>query len=79
MGQIREKFARIFPRFAFARVAAHTGERHNMNRALHGYNGHAVYGKGVVFSRMDLYFIFLEFLKPYPPFQPIEKGLFQTK
>ena len=33
----------------------------------------------MVFSRRDLYFIFLEFLKPYPPFQPVEKGLFWTK
>ena len=78
MGQICAKFARICPRFAFARVAADTGERHNTNRALNGYHGHAVYEKGVVFSRRDLYF-FLEFLKPYPPFQPIEKGLFRTK
>ena len=46
---------------------------------LKGYHGHTVYGKGVVFSRRDLYFIFLEFSKPYPPFQPIEKGLFRTK
>ena len=80
--RIWDKFARtarICPRFAFASVAVDTGERHNTNRALNGYHGHAVYGKGVVFSRRDLYFIFLEFLKPYPPFQPIEKGLFRTK
>ena len=75
----RAKFARICPRFAFASVAGDTGERHNTNRALNGYHGHTVYGKGVVFSRRDLCFIFLEFLKPYPPFQPIEKGLFRTK
>ena len=77
--ELRAKFARICPRFAFASVAADTGERHNTNRALNGYHGHAVYGKGVAFSRRDLCFIFLEFLKPYPPFQPIEKGLFRTK
>ena len=79
LGQIRANFARICPRFAFASVAANTGERHNTNRALNGYHGHAVYGKGVVFSRRDLYLIILEFLKPYPPFQPIEKGVFRTK
>ena len=79
LGQIRANFARICPRFAFASVAADTGERHNTNRALNGYHGHTVYEKGVVFSRSDLYFIFLEFLKSYPPFQPIEKGLFRTK
>ena len=79
LGQIRAKFARIWPKVAFARVAADTGERHNTNRALNGHHGHPVCGKGVVFPRTDLYFIFLEFLKPYPPFQPIEKGLFRTK
>ena len=33
-------------------------ERHNKNRALNGYHGHAVYGKGVVFSCRDMYFFF---------------------
>ena len=79
LGQLGANFARICPKFTFASVAAHTGERHNTNRALNGYHGHAVYGKGVVFSCRVLYFIFLEFLKPYPPFQPIEKGVFWTK
>ena len=72
---VRENWAK----FAFARVAADTGERHNTNRALNGHHGHPVCGKGVVFSRMDLYFLFLDFLKPYPPFQPSENGLFGTK
>ena len=72
------KFAQICSKFAFARVAADTGERHNTNRALNGHHGHLVCRKGVFFF-LDLYFIFFEFLKPYPPFQPIEKGLFRTK
>ena len=72
---VRENWAK----FAFARVAADTGERHNTKRALNGHHGHPLCGKGVVFSCRDLYFIFLEFLKPYPPFQPIEKGLFLDK
>ena len=77
--EIRAKFARICPRFAFASVAAGTGKRHNTTRALNGYHGHAMYGKGVVFRAGTCVFFFLEFLKPYPPFQPIEKGLFRTK
>ena len=58
LGQIRAKFVRIWPKFAFARVEADTGERHNTNRALNGHHGHPVCGKGVVFSRRDMYFIF---------------------
>ena len=38
--ELRAKFARIWPKFAFARVAADTGERHNTNRALNGHHGH---------------------------------------
>ena len=76
--ELRAKFAPICPKFAFASVAANTGKRHNTNRALNGYHGHAGYGKGVVFSRRDLCFFFRIF-EPYPPFQPIEKGLFRTK
>ena len=56
--ELRAKFARICPSFAFASVAADTGERHNTNRALNGYHGQAAYGKGVAFSRTDLFFIF---------------------
>ena len=37
---------------------ADIGERHNTNRALNGHYGHPVCGKGVVFSRRDLYLFF---------------------
>ena len=58
LGQLRANFARICPKFTFASVAAHTGERHNTNRALNGYHGHAVYGKGVVFFLQGPVFYF---------------------
>ena len=35
--------------------------------------------KGWFFLAGTCILFFLEFLKPYPPFQPIEKGLFRTK
>ena len=54
----RTKFVQIWAKFAFARVAADTSERHNTNRALNGHYGQPVCGKGVLFSRGDLYFIF---------------------
>ena len=71
---VRENWAKI----AFARVVADTSERYDTNRALNGHHGYPLCRKGVVFFSHGPVFFF-ECLKPYPPFQPIEKGLFRTK
>ena len=69
---VRENWAK----FAFARVAADKGERHNTSRALKGHHGHPVCGKGVVFSRRALYFIFLSIFEPILHSNPLKNAFF---